>query len=122
MLLVLLLFLLLLHEHCLCLQEWEERTEEDRRLEQQQKKDEDRKRIREEKARLARLAAIQVPTFDSLRSLSVLHFHKVGRLCKGSCCKKGVKTDAAEAEITLSCIQTESDDQAKCCRVVRRWE
>ncbi|XP_059181314.1 centrosomal protein of 131 kDa [Centropristis striata] len=39
--------------------EWEERTEEDRRLEQQQKKDEDRKRIREEKARLARLAAIQ---------------------------------------------------------------
>uniref|UniRef100_A0A669BQA3 Centrosomal protein 131 n=1 Tax=Oreochromis niloticus TaxID=8128 RepID=A0A669BQA3_ORENI len=30
-----------------------------RRLEQQQKKDEDRKRIREEKARLARLAAIQ---------------------------------------------------------------
>ncbi|XP_070846317.1 centrosomal protein of 131 kDa isoform X2 [Chaetodon trifascialis] len=39
--------------------EWEERTEEDSRLEQQQKKDEDRKRIREEKARLARLAAIQ---------------------------------------------------------------
>ncbi|XP_005453716.1 centrosomal protein of 131 kDa isoform X3 [Oreochromis niloticus] len=39
--------------------EWEERTEEERRLEQQQKKDEDRKRIREEKARLARLAAIQ---------------------------------------------------------------
>ncbi|XP_042364539.1 centrosomal protein of 131 kDa [Plectropomus leopardus] len=40
--------------------EWEERTEEDGRLEQQQqKKDEDRRRIREEKARLARLAAIQ---------------------------------------------------------------
>ncbi|XP_040885197.1 centrosomal protein of 131 kDa isoform X2 [Toxotes jaculatrix] len=39
--------------------EWEERTQEDNRLEQQQKKDEDRKRIREEKARLARLAAIQ---------------------------------------------------------------
>ncbi|XP_041818973.1 centrosomal protein of 131 kDa [Chelmon rostratus] len=39
--------------------EWEERTEEDSRPEQQQKKDEDRKRIREEKARLARLAAIQ---------------------------------------------------------------
>ncbi|XP_033467299.1 centrosomal protein of 131 kDa isoform X1 [Epinephelus lanceolatus] len=40
--------------------EWEERTEEDSRLEQQQqKKDEDRRRIREEKARLARLAAIQ---------------------------------------------------------------
>ncbi|KAK5851294.1 hypothetical protein PBY51_002097 [Eleginops maclovinus] len=39
--------------------EWEERTEEDSRLEQQQKRDEDRKRIREEKARLARLAAIQ---------------------------------------------------------------
>uniref|UniRef100_A0A3B4GV35 Centrosomal protein 131 n=1 Tax=Pundamilia nyererei TaxID=303518 RepID=A0A3B4GV35_9CICH len=39
--------------------EWEERTEEERRLEQQQRKDEDRKRIREEKARLARLAAIQ---------------------------------------------------------------
>lgn len=40
--------------------EWEERTEEDTRLElQQQKKDEDRKQIREEKARLARLAAIQ---------------------------------------------------------------
>ncbi|XP_050922136.1 LOW QUALITY PROTEIN: centrosomal protein of 131 kDa [Lates calcarifer] len=39
--------------------EWEERTEEDSRQEQQQKKDEDRKRIREEKARLARLAAIQ---------------------------------------------------------------
>uniref|UniRef100_A0AAX7V8F8 Centrosomal protein 131 n=1 Tax=Astatotilapia calliptera TaxID=8154 RepID=A0AAX7V8F8_ASTCA len=38
---------------------WEERTEEERRLEQQQRKDEDRKRIREEKARLARLAAIQ---------------------------------------------------------------
>uniref|UniRef100_A0A669F485 Centrosomal protein 131 n=1 Tax=Oreochromis niloticus TaxID=8128 RepID=A0A669F485_ORENI len=35
-----------------------------RRLEQQQKKDEDRKRIREEKARLARLAAIQVLTSD----------------------------------------------------------
>lgn len=44
--------------------EWEERTEEERRLEQQQKKDEDRKRIREEKARLARLAAIQVLTSD----------------------------------------------------------
>ncbi|XP_032357724.1 centrosomal protein of 131 kDa isoform X5 [Etheostoma spectabile] len=39
--------------------EWEERTEEDGHLEPQQKKDEDRKRIREEKARLARLAAIQ---------------------------------------------------------------
>ncbi|KAM8729300.1 centrosomal protein of 131 kDa isoform 1-T1 [Acanthopagrus schlegelii] len=39
--------------------EWEERTEEDSHLEQQQKKDDDRKRIREEKARLARLAAIQ---------------------------------------------------------------
>ncbi|XP_039990410.1 centrosomal protein of 131 kDa isoform X1 [Xiphias gladius] len=39
--------------------EWEERTEEDTRLEQQQKKEEDRKRICEEKARLARLAAIQ---------------------------------------------------------------
>ncbi|XP_034715877.1 centrosomal protein of 131 kDa isoform X3 [Etheostoma cragini] len=39
--------------------EWEERTEEDGRLEPQQKKEEDRKRIREEKARLARLAAIQ---------------------------------------------------------------
>uniref|UniRef100_UPI0037E99F19 centrosomal protein of 131 kDa isoform X2 n=1 Tax=Semicossyphus pulcher TaxID=241346 RepID=UPI0037E99F19 len=39
--------------------EWEERTEEECRLEQQQKKDEDRRRIREEKARLARLAAIQ---------------------------------------------------------------
>ncbi|XP_075937686.1 centrosomal protein of 131 kDa isoform X1 [Anarhichas minor] len=40
--------------------EWEERTEEDSRPEQQQqKRDEDRKRIREEKARLARLAAIQ---------------------------------------------------------------
>ncbi|KAM7381114.1 hypothetical protein PAMA_012107 [Pampus argenteus] len=39
--------------------EWEERAEEDSLLEQQQKKDDDRKRIREEKARLARLAAIQ---------------------------------------------------------------
>ncbi|XP_042253610.1 centrosomal protein of 131 kDa isoform X2 [Thunnus maccoyii] len=39
--------------------EWEERTGEDSRLEQQQRKDDDRKRIREEKARLARLAAIQ---------------------------------------------------------------
>uniref|UniRef100_A0A672YF22 Centrosomal protein 131 n=1 Tax=Sphaeramia orbicularis TaxID=375764 RepID=A0A672YF22_9TELE len=41
--------------------EWEDRAEEeDVHLEQQQKKkDEDRKRIREEKARLARLAAIQ---------------------------------------------------------------
>nr|XP_019966291.1 PREDICTED: centrosomal protein of 131 kDa isoform X4 [Paralichthys olivaceus] len=39
--------------------EWEERTEEDSRPEQLQKRDEDRKRIREEKARLARLAAIQ---------------------------------------------------------------
>ncbi|XP_030610410.1 centrosomal protein of 131 kDa isoform X3 [Archocentrus centrarchus] len=39
--------------------EWEERTEEERCLEQQQKKEEDRKRIREEKARLARLAAIK---------------------------------------------------------------
>ncbi|XP_029384140.1 centrosomal protein of 131 kDa isoform X2 [Echeneis naucrates] len=38
--------------------EWEERTV-DSCLEQQQKKDEDRKRIREEKAHLARLAAIQ---------------------------------------------------------------
>lgn len=38
--------------------EWEERTDEDRRPEQQ-RRDEDRKRIREEKARLARLAAIQ---------------------------------------------------------------
>uniref|UniRef100_A0A3Q3LS43 Centrosomal protein 131 n=1 Tax=Mastacembelus armatus TaxID=205130 RepID=A0A3Q3LS43_9TELE len=39
--------------------EWQERTEEDSLLEQQQRKDEDRKLIREEKARLARLAAIQ---------------------------------------------------------------
>ncbi|XP_028287624.1 centrosomal protein of 131 kDa isoform X2 [Parambassis ranga] len=39
--------------------EWEEKTGEDGCLEQQQKKDEDRKRIREEKARLARLAAVQ---------------------------------------------------------------
>ncbi|CAB1433966.1 unnamed protein product, partial [Pleuronectes platessa] len=44
--------------------EWEERAEEraeeeDSRLEQPQRRDEDRKRIREEKARLARLAAIQ---------------------------------------------------------------
>ncbi|XP_033963539.1 centrosomal protein of 131 kDa isoform X1 [Pseudochaenichthys georgianus] len=40
--------------------EWEERTEAESHLEQQQqKKDEDRKRIREEKARLARVAAIQ---------------------------------------------------------------
>ncbi|KAJ4941005.1 hypothetical protein JOQ06_027292 [Pogonophryne albipinna] len=39
--------------------EWEERTVAESHLEQQQKKDEDRKRIREEKARLARLAAIQ---------------------------------------------------------------
>lgn len=46
----------------LLLQEWEERTKEESLLEQQQKKDEDRKRIREEKARLARLAAIQVPS------------------------------------------------------------
>uniref|UniRef100_A0A3B5AAM3 Centrosomal protein 131 n=1 Tax=Stegastes partitus TaxID=144197 RepID=A0A3B5AAM3_9TELE len=46
---------------------WEERTEEDSRLEQQQKKDEDRKRIREEKARLARLAAIQVPNSNSIK-------------------------------------------------------
>ncbi|XP_020506197.2 centrosomal protein of 131 kDa isoform X1 [Labrus bergylta] len=39
--------------------EWEERAEEDGGPEQRQKKDEDRKRIREEKARLARLAAIK---------------------------------------------------------------
>ncbi|XP_016889877.1 centrosomal protein of 131 kDa isoform X1 [Cynoglossus semilaevis] len=39
--------------------EWEERTEEELRVEQRQKRDEDRKRIREEKARLARLVAIQ---------------------------------------------------------------
>lgn len=69
--------------HCYCnkryavlvllFQEWEERTEAESHLEQQQqKKDEDRKRIREEKARLARLAAIQVPTSDSL--LAVLAF------------------------------------------------
>ncbi|XP_068160842.1 centrosomal protein of 131 kDa isoform X2 [Antennarius striatus] len=40
--------------------EWEERAEEDRCMEQQQqKKEDDRKQIREEKARLARVAAIQ---------------------------------------------------------------
>uniref|UniRef100_A0A8C6QA42 Centrosomal protein 131 n=1 Tax=Nothobranchius furzeri TaxID=105023 RepID=A0A8C6QA42_NOTFU len=39
--------------------EWEERREGDSRLEQQHRKAEDRKRIREEKAQLARLAAIQ---------------------------------------------------------------
>uniref|UniRef100_A0A8C6Q5Q7 Centrosomal protein 131 n=1 Tax=Nothobranchius furzeri TaxID=105023 RepID=A0A8C6Q5Q7_NOTFU len=38
---------------------WEERREGDSRLEQQHRKAEDRKRIREEKAQLARLAAIQ---------------------------------------------------------------
>uniref|UniRef100_A0A7N6AZW2 Centrosomal protein 131 n=1 Tax=Anabas testudineus TaxID=64144 RepID=A0A7N6AZW2_ANATE len=38
---------------------WEEKTEDDSCLDQQQRKDEDRKRIREEKARLARLAAIE---------------------------------------------------------------
>uniref|UniRef100_A0A3Q2ZCL3 Centrosomal protein 131 n=1 Tax=Kryptolebias marmoratus TaxID=37003 RepID=A0A3Q2ZCL3_KRYMA len=41
------------------LQEWEERKEEDAQLEQQQRKADDRKRIREEKARRARLVAIQ---------------------------------------------------------------
>ncbi|XP_037320100.2 centrosomal protein of 131 kDa isoform X1 [Pungitius pungitius] len=39
--------------------EWEERTEEDSCPEQQQKRGEDRKHIREDKARLVRLAAIQ---------------------------------------------------------------
>ncbi|XP_017288107.1 centrosomal protein of 131 kDa isoform X2 [Kryptolebias marmoratus] len=39
--------------------EWEERKEEDAQLEQQQRKADDRKRIREEKARRARLVAIQ---------------------------------------------------------------
>nr|XP_040033153.1 centrosomal protein of 131 kDa isoform X4 [Gasterosteus aculeatus aculeatus] len=39
--------------------EWEERREEDSRPEQQQKRGDDRKQIREDKARLVRLAAIQ---------------------------------------------------------------
>ncbi|XP_046887637.1 centrosomal protein of 131 kDa isoform X2 [Hypomesus transpacificus] len=39
--------------------EWEQRAEEERSPEVQKKKEEDRKKIREEKARLARLAAIQ---------------------------------------------------------------
>ncbi|XP_068610587.1 centrosomal protein of 131 kDa [Brachionichthys hirsutus] len=39
--------------------EWEERMKEDRCMELQQKKEQDRKQIREEKARLARVAAIQ---------------------------------------------------------------
>ncbi|KAM4715450.1 centrosomal protein of 131 kDa isoform 2-T4 [Anableps anableps] len=39
--------------------EWEEKKEEDDHLQQQQRRGEERKRIREEKARLARLAAIQ---------------------------------------------------------------
>lgn len=60
-------------------QEWEERAEEECHLEQQQKKEEDRKRIREEKARLARLAAIQVPNSDLLPAVFILHFYKVGR-------------------------------------------
>uniref|UniRef100_A0A8C2WWP3 Centrosomal protein 131 n=1 Tax=Cyclopterus lumpus TaxID=8103 RepID=A0A8C2WWP3_CYCLU len=38
-----------------------------------QRRDEDRKRIREEKARLARLAAIQVPSSNSPPAVSVLH-------------------------------------------------
>uniref|UniRef100_A0A8D3BTF6 Centrosomal protein 131 n=1 Tax=Scophthalmus maximus TaxID=52904 RepID=A0A8D3BTF6_SCOMX len=52
---------------------WEERTEEDGRPEQQQqKRDEDRKRIREEKARLARLAAIQRAAHQSGAVVNVL--------------------------------------------------
>ncbi|KAK2820121.1 hypothetical protein Q5P01_023080 [Channa striata] len=39
--------------------EWEERTKDETRLDQKHKTEEDRKQIREEKARLARLAAIQ---------------------------------------------------------------
>lgn len=39
-------------------QEWEQRTEGDGHLEQ--RRDDDRRRVREEKARVARLAAIQV--------------------------------------------------------------
>ncbi|XP_007573377.1 centrosomal protein of 131 kDa isoform X2 [Poecilia formosa] len=39
--------------------EWEEKREEDDHLQQQHRRGEERKRIREEKARLARLAAIQ---------------------------------------------------------------
>uniref|UniRef100_A0A8C2WX20 Centrosomal protein 131 n=1 Tax=Cyclopterus lumpus TaxID=8103 RepID=A0A8C2WX20_CYCLU len=42
-------------------------------LSSQQRRDEDRKRIREEKARLARLAAIQVPSSNSPPAVSVLH-------------------------------------------------
>lgn len=47
------------------LQELEE-SKEDGQLEQQQRKTKDRKRIREEKARLARLAAIHVQTLTLL--------------------------------------------------------
>ena len=69
-------------------QEWEERTEEDGRLEPQQKKDEDRKRIREEKARLARLAAIQVRyLWFTSSSFSI------------ATSRKFEKTDAAETKI-----------------------
>lgn len=60
---------------CMCLQEWEERSEQERScLEQQQKKDEARKRIREEKARLAHLAVIQGPTVCLLWAISILLF------------------------------------------------
>lgn len=50
----------------MCFQEWEERAEEGISSEPQQKKDEERRRIREEKARQARLAAIKVLTSESL--------------------------------------------------------
>lgn len=53
------------------MQEWEERKEEEDKLrQQQQRRGEDRMRIREEKARLARLAAIQVQTFRIVLHLS----------------------------------------------------
>lgn len=63
---VLRVFLFLLHwNKSFFLQELEARKEEDDHQEQQ-RRGEDRKRIREEKAHLARLAAIQVQTFTAL--------------------------------------------------------
>ncbi|XP_074476868.1 centrosomal protein of 131 kDa isoform X4 [Sebastes fasciatus] len=68
--------------------EWEERTEEDSRPEQQQKKDEDRKRIREEKARLARLAAIQ--ELQQKRAQQVAEVHHVAEVQLESLRQTGV--------------------------------
>ncbi|XP_060883845.1 centrosomal protein of 131 kDa isoform X2 [Labrus mixtus] len=106
--------------------EWEERAGEDGGPEQRQKKDEDRKRIREEKARLARLAAIkelqlkrsqQVADVQqaaeaepgSLRQTGVVGRKKPPRICPANRCPASPSNNSPLSPTDVKAKNTDSN-------------